>query len=149
MSLRPGRRPWSCTIHHLCCLCPPLGGSIVGDISPPPHAKHDTSSSSLHHPPLRWSQRHLTHHPQTAAVLFLCVFFVAASPPLPMAGCCVLGRQRRILSTLLSLFLSPLDPPVAITSLTPAIFYCCFTARGLATANGIIPVLHISRSLFR
>ena len=35
---------------HLCCLCPLLGGSIVGDVSPPPNAKYDPSLSSSHPP---------------------------------------------------------------------------------------------------
>ena len=78
--------------NHLCCLRPLLGSGIIGGVSPLPNAKHDASSASPH-PPSSFPEprTHLTCDPPTAGILYLFVVYVAASPHLPMAGCCVLG----------------------------------------------------------
>ena len=60
---------------HLCCLCPLLGGGIVGSLPPPQITKHNTLLSSLHPPPLCWSCCHLARHPPiTAITVFLLLF---------------------------------------------------------------------------
>ena len=119
MSIHPGRHTSSCAIFVV--FAPRwAAASLVTFLL------HQTQSTMhrCHHctpPPLCRSRHHLAHHPPTTVLLFLCVVFVAASPPLPMAGCCVLGRRCQTSLTLSSTFLSPLDPPVAITSLNPAV----------------------------
>jgi hypothetical protein len=78
--------------------------------------KHDTITSP---PPLCWSQCHLAHHLPTSIVLFLSSSLLPPPHPhpLPMAGCCVLGRWGRTLLT----SSSPLNCLVAIITITPVI----------------------------
>ncbi len=73
-------QPWKVYVilHRLCCLCPPLGGSIVGGIPPPPNAKHNALSSSSH--TLSFLLEPMAPCPSSSnSILFLFVVYAVAS----------------------------------------------------------------------